>query len=890
MKRLVSFFFIVLTTSFLFAVDFHVTVLDSEIEIPLEGVVLTLSNKTAGTWETDFNGECIVSIDNFEPPVILQAYLPGYATQKIRLTQDQTDVVINLSIEEIMEGKELVVEKEAYQKADSEAGISVALTKDQVQSTALIGAFPDVMSTVKTLPGVGYAGAFCQQPSIRGSYPYETACVLDGMYVMQPYHWSGTVSIFDPLMVDSVKLSHGIFSAQYGHATAALLDVNSIEPLGENVKINASISSVQTDIFAQIPITPKIGVVAGLRMTYMNTLPWLYDGLGITKLVTDGEIDSISKYIRMPYLYDYYVKGFYKPFERLSFNLNAFLGMEGLGAKFNNGTPEKERYIPVFNETHKYKTYYSKSGTDLDAKWLNIFGFGALNVKWLPTDKLQFVFSGSTNIYNNHLNALFDMRNDIDDSYETYNFTKDIDELYYEKELWGYVFEWNNTYLTTLFQGKASSVYQYDDTNLFSVGVEEFYQRKVLSSDLKAYSEVLSDCHFESEPSSVTDEITPAFDLNYEKTIPGNDIANTVAYALWNYGNDKTPLKGELGLRFEHYYIFRESTLAGQNRNFVTNPYFNPRATIQWTPIRYKNAIDKLTFSAGTGIFTKMLDDVMDLDEAYDINKKNIKPDRNVFALFGSQIDFLENMSFQIEAYYKEYLERYYSVSTPLDDAPVWLGKNKNTTKAAYSNGRGHVAGFDCMLHKKNGRYFDGYICYSFVWARYLNPTGRIEPIYETDQYGDKILKNIPVLYTEANDPVGIWYYPYYHRFHTIMLVLNYRPTAASTWTFSGGITSGNPKNSSVMGLYTSNNVEKQKKQSRNPPVFPLNIRYAVHNYFPHSKVQWELFIGLENALGWMNKTSLIGMVNSEEEIDVSNIANFDTGIPTFSIGYKFSY
>ena len=403
MKKFISALFVLLASAFVFAGDFHITIIDSEIDIPLEGVTLTLSNKAGGPWETDENGEAVVQVEDVANAVILQAYLPGYAVKKVRLSEEETEITIYMSIEDVMEGKELVVEREAYQTADAEAGISVALTKEQIQTTALIGSFPDVMTTVKTLPGVGYAGAYCQQPSIRGSYPYETACVLDGMYVLQPYHWSGEVSIFDPLMVDSVKLSHGIFSAQYGHATAALLDVNSVNPVGDFIKVNMSVSDIQTDVFAQVPLTRKAGVMGGLRMTYMNTIPWLYDGLGLTSLITDGEVKRISDYLRMPYLYDYYLKAFYAPVDSLAINLNGFLGLEGLGAHLNTGTDEGDRVAPLESEKNRYLSYYFNETIDVNADWKNIFGFGSLDIKWLPVESFQLHGSGSYNIYKNNI-------------------------------------------------------------------------------------------------------------------------------------------------------------------------------------------------------------------------------------------------------------------------------------------------------------------------------------------------------------------------------------------------------------------------------------------------------------------------------------------------------
>lgn len=880
MKKRVLFLVGFLLAMKLFAVDFHVTVIDSEIELPLEGVVLTLTNKSAGPWETDFNGECTVTIEDFSSAVVLQAYLPGYAIKKIRLTPDQTEVEINLSIEEIMEGKELVVEKEAYKRADAESGISVALAKDQIQTTSLIGIIPDVMSAVKTLPGVAYAGSFCQQPSIRGSYPFETACVLDGMYVLQPYHWSGAVSIFDPLMVESVKLSHGIFSAQYGHATAALLDVNSVNPIGDSVKVNASVSSIQTDVYAQIPVTKTFGTVAGMRMTYMNTVPWLYDHLGITKWASKkyfgGQLGKIGDYIRMPYMYDYYLKAFYNPCDRFALAANGFLGLEGLGAHLNIDTDEDETTTPSPSEKYLYDYYFRDYYSHTNADWANKFGFGALNMKWLPTDNLQFVAEGAYNIYKNEIAVVIDQRDYYKRSLPTYDWNNGADRLRWNEYEDITYLKYTDGYYIELYQGKLGSNFQLDSLNLFSLGAEELYQKKTFEHELQWDFVFTGREWWDGEEIPPLPERDPDSKYDKKTSNPGNDILNTVGYTFWEFGNDTSLLKGELGLRFEHYLVNRDT----DKSKVSTNPYFNPRFSIQYTPVRNTDYIDTLKFSAGSGVFTKMSDETMDLGKEYKISKDNIKPDRNIFGLIGTEIDFsgskiglLDNLSFQTEAYYKYYTNRFYAVSTPTEK------KDENGEivyeYSAFADGTAHVAGLDCMLHKKTGRHLDGYLTYSWIFARYRNPSG-----YDKDV----------VRRTTAGDPLGIWYWPYFHRFHTFNAVINYRPVTAITWTVSGGVTSGNPKEYvNLNGLFGDGEKVYNDKQ-RNPAVYPVNLRLAFSNYAFTTKVKWELYMGVENLLGFANKTSLLGALIHDEDLDLSNVANFDTGIPSLSVGFRLSY
>lgn len=143
---------------------------------------------------------------------LLTSVLPGYDTAKTVLRAGTKQILIKLALAGTVEGKELVVERPKPEKSEAQAGVSQVATKGQITSTTL-GIVQDVMSTVKRLPGVSYTSPFSARPSVQGGNPNELTATLDGAYVLYPYHWGGVVSIFDPNMVQSVKLSDGIVPA-----------------------------------------------------------------------------------------------------------------------------------------------------------------------------------------------------------------------------------------------------------------------------------------------------------------------------------------------------------------------------------------------------------------------------------------------------------------------------------------------------------------------------------------------------------------------------------------------------------------------------------------------------------------------------------------------------
>lgn len=915
----------------LFAAEVQLTVLDAEIEIPLEGVTISVS-KVQETWFTDENGEVSLSIADkiFQEngdSLTLSAYLPGYATKKIRINSKTTELTINLSIEDVLEGKELVVEQQAYQKTDAESGISVVVTRDQFDNAAQIGSIPDVMTAVKTLPGVTYMGSFSQQPSIRGAYPYEMACIMDGTYVYSPFHWNGGVSIFDPMFIKSVKLSHGVFSARNGHAIAGLLDISTVEPEDETLKFSASVSDIITDGIFQVPITPKMGFVGGYRVSYYDTITWLSDNLGITKAIMESENPNdeeaanfrLSDMLTMPYMRDFYGKYYFNPSDRLHITLSEFLGIEGIGLHLADGPNYEERYNDTPNEYAYFDKYINSSENATDLTWKNIFSFGTLAVNILPLDNLQINIQGSYNRYNsvrlitNVDKSYYDFINcfnnweypsDLpkeDMTEEEIEATK-IEYLtkYYHLSKAETSFVYEDSYDVNILQGKASADYSLGNNQILSAGFEEFYKTRNSNNQLNyhydSYSISHTENYFEDGTIEAWDPEETKFDEDFQLpvySVTGNRILNSIAYANYEFGDSNSKLQGEAGFRFEHYYIYNKLKGSKHRVNIGTIPTLNPRVSVRYKPEIKNDFLQDFTVSAGTGIFSNLSDSLIGLSKAYTIEGDKLKPDQDLFTVIGTHFDFLDNFSFQIEGYYKWYINRFYSIGEMSSKNIFYrlIDSIDNDTldvdyiNKAFCDGTGHVFGFDTMLQKKNGRYLDGYLTYSFIFAKYYNP-------FSPEKNKTATIK----IKSDQEDPLGEWYYPYFHRFHTLSAVLNYRPRNGLVFTVTGAIVSGVP-------VDYDNPLNQLFTDTENPPKrtrisFPTNFRIGWSNYYKNSKIQYEWYFGVENILGFMNRNSLLGLLlymNNHQDEDKNlliysdRIANFDTGIPILSLGLRIS-
>ncbi|MDR3333995.1 MAG: hypothetical protein LBT13_03765 [Treponema sp.] len=101
-----------------------------------------------------------------------------------------------------------------------------------------------------------------------------------------------------------------------------------------------------------------------------------------------------------------------------------------------------------------------------------------------------------------------------------------------------------------------------------------------------------------------------------------------------------------------------------------------------------------------------------------------------------------------IEGYFKYVFDRTY---TSLDV------QSQGAELVYRFDGEGRIWGIDVLLQKTESRYWDSY---SFTHARYRDPQG--------------VVSNKTIIGSEV---VGTaWYYPSFHRFHTVNLVVTIKP------------------------------------------------------------------------------------------------------------------
>jgi hypothetical protein len=749
--------------------------------------------------------------------------------------------------------------------------------------TGEIGIIEDVMNSIKLLPGVGYTGFFNAQPSIRGGDPWDMNAALNGFYIFHPYHWGGGFSIFDPRMVESAKLSHGVFSARYGHTISGLLEITSKRPSSEETGFELSVNSSAANFSLSFPFSGNGGLLMMGRITYYDPVIWLIKQAA----KTIESLEPVNIIRQAPYIRSMTVTGNYRFSGDLELQATGFFGMDGVGVNYESSIRNQGEF---------------DSDTKMDFEWTNYQGFITTGLLWNPRSDMLLKFSVGTGYEEVRIDG--DIQFDISGKKLSEGFKDkvtgefnwlsvyfpDIDDSYN----FGEVNSIHESEFLYNAQGRIDYDWELGKGFLFSAGFQEMFSLFKASGkdqllaekwlmDFDDQEQLLKNIGF-PDPiiSSILDsdwDILIGFPVSYSPDV-GNRLFTTSGYGLLEYTSPNNRFSTELGLRVDHFYM------TGKGFSLQSKPALNPRLNLDFNLFEGNGFLRSIGLSAGTGLFSSMNQLISYAEEKLLSYLEEIKPNRSWTSVLGTQWELANGFSFNIEAYYKYVFDRMY---LPIDFAVEGIDLRP------HFNGEGRVWGIDLMLQKLQSRYWDGWLSYSFLWAKNRDPDG--------------ILTDFDISGGSRGDD---WYFPPYHRFHNLNLVLNFKPIPRINIYTRFGFASGaqlrrrigdGPKSYPVYLYYGDSHTDNKfiekyywnsvwDENNRTTPSLPMDIKFSLFGGSEKGKARYELYVAVENVLSLLytaqgNETfnQYTGQVDQG-----SNTAYYDLPVPIPSFGFKISY
>lgn len=144
--------------------------------------------------------------------------------------------------------EEVVVQTSRYTLAAENITPRNFLTQDEVQAMPRLA--DETLRAVQRLPGTASNG-ISSLGSIRGGEPNETAIILNGLRLYEPFHlknFASPVSLLDSRLIDSIEFYSGGFPAPYGDRMSAIINARTIRP--EQRYYEAGLSFFHTNALA----------------------------------------------------------------------------------------------------------------------------------------------------------------------------------------------------------------------------------------------------------------------------------------------------------------------------------------------------------------------------------------------------------------------------------------------------------------------------------------------------------------------------------------------------------------------------------------------------------------------------------------------------------------
>lgn len=197
-----------------------------------------------------------------------QKILPvGSSTLEIQL------VSLNYVLQEVS-----VFSRPKKGKSDNIAEIdkagSIGMQSETVQKTA--GMFKEAFRTVQMMPGVSSNNELSARFNVRGGNQDENLVLVNGTQVFEPFHAKyapqASIGVFNVDLIQSIDITTGGFSAQYGDRMSSVMNMQYREGAKDRVHGSVGLSFTNVDALLEGPLGNKGSFIVGARQSFLGPL------------------------------------------------------------------------------------------------------------------------------------------------------------------------------------------------------------------------------------------------------------------------------------------------------------------------------------------------------------------------------------------------------------------------------------------------------------------------------------------------------------------------------------------------------------------------------------------------------------------------------------------
>ncbi|MEC8833004.1 MAG: carboxypeptidase-like regulatory domain-containing protein, partial [Bacteroidota bacterium] len=238
---------------------------------------------------TDTNGS--FSLDNIPRNASLQIRYLGYVTKYVKvealLQQKGCSKILLAPYYEQLD--EVFVYKYLTSGIIKEKDASISL--NTAQFGILPGLIePDILQTVQALPGIKSIDETVSDINVRGGTNDQNLILWNGIKMYQSGHFFGLISAFNPYQTDKVTIYKNGTPANFGDGVSSVIQMETGNTIAESFKGGGGFNLISGDVYAELPISNKLGVQFSARRSATDFLSTPTYKQFINRAFQDSEI------------------------------------------------------------------------------------------------------------------------------------------------------------------------------------------------------------------------------------------------------------------------------------------------------------------------------------------------------------------------------------------------------------------------------------------------------------------------------------------------------------------------------------------------------------------------------------------------------------------------
>lgn len=245
-------------------------IVDLETREPLPGCNISNTKRTFGII-SDENGAFEKHIRYTKNDTVVLTYM-GFKTQYIPIEKFNSKNSPSIVLQE-----DIIASNEVTVTGYMSDGIRFNRLNNSIQIKPKdLAILPgqtdaDLLMSLDALPGISSPDSKAGNLNIRGSSADQTLITFDNIPIYHRGHYFGTLSPFNPKVVEDLNVSRSSFTADKGGRVGGMIDIRTKQTIPDSAMSGIAISTLDGSAYTHIPvIKKKLGVLVAGRSSYPN--------------------------------------------------------------------------------------------------------------------------------------------------------------------------------------------------------------------------------------------------------------------------------------------------------------------------------------------------------------------------------------------------------------------------------------------------------------------------------------------------------------------------------------------------------------------------------------------------------------------------------------------